>query len=228
VLPLDWDRRRRVTPAGTKSQEAWPGAAPGCESPDESRGEAPEGERAPQADECADCVHLSAWRASAPGHRQAATFVGAARNWLDAPFGAPPPSFLPEANLFWRCGWQASGAKTRRENACHCERQRSNPGRLAQRAGLLRRGACHRAGHFGLDPLAPRNDDVRMHITALGQLPGEPAGGFSLVRRCAKNTVRSQALRILTSSRSVSAPANSDGPTTQRSKMSTAAASAAA
>jgi hypothetical protein len=93
VLPLDWDRRRRVTPAGTKSQEAWPGAEPGCESPGESRGVAPEGERAPQADKCADCVHLSAWRASAPGHRQAATFVGAARNWLDAPFGAPPPSF---------------------------------------------------------------------------------------------------------------------------------------
>ena len=28
--------------------------------------EAPEGGRAPQADECADCVHLSAWRAAAP------------------------------------------------------------------------------------------------------------------------------------------------------------------
>src|SRR5262249_5417528 len=25
--------------------------------------------------------------------------------------------------------------------------------------GLLRRGACHRAGHFGPDPLAPRNDE---------------------------------------------------------------------
>ena len=81
VLPLDWDRRGRVTPAGTESQEAWPGAEPGCESPGESRGEAPEGERAPD------------WRASAPGHWQAATFVGAARNWLDAPFGAPPPFF---------------------------------------------------------------------------------------------------------------------------------------
>jgi tetratricopeptide (TPR) repeat protein len=67
VLPLDWDRRGRVTPAGTKSQEAWPGAEPGCESPGESRGEAPEGERAPD------------WRAAAPGHQQAATFVGAAR-----------------------------------------------------------------------------------------------------------------------------------------------------
>ncbi len=29
----------------------------------------------------------------------------------------------------------------------------------AAKTGLLRRGACHRAGHFGPDPLAPRNDD---------------------------------------------------------------------
>jgi hypothetical protein len=28
VLPLDWDRGGRVTPAGTASQEAWPGAEP--------------------------------------------------------------------------------------------------------------------------------------------------------------------------------------------------------
>ena len=35
-------------------------------SPCESRGVAPEGGRAPQADEFADCVHLSAWRAAAP------------------------------------------------------------------------------------------------------------------------------------------------------------------
>src|SRR5580698_9318067 len=28
VLPLDWDRRRRVTPVETTSQEAWPGAEP--------------------------------------------------------------------------------------------------------------------------------------------------------------------------------------------------------
>jgi hypothetical protein len=30
----------------------------------------------------------------------------------------------------------------------------------APHVGLLRRGACHRAGHFGPDPLAPRNDDA--------------------------------------------------------------------
>jgi hypothetical protein len=38
--------------------------------------------------------------------------------------------------------------------------KRSNPGPLAQAAGLLRRGACHRAGHFGPDPLAPGNDEL--------------------------------------------------------------------
>jgi hypothetical protein len=27
---------------------------------------------------------------------------------------------------------------------------------------LLRRGACHRAGHFGPDPLAPRNDEIKI------------------------------------------------------------------
>ena len=38
--------------------------------------------------------------------------------------------------------------------------KRSNPV-LRYRSGLLRRGACHRAGHFGPDPLVPRNDEPR-------------------------------------------------------------------
>jgi hypothetical protein len=33
VLSLDWDRRRRVTPAGSKSQEAWPGVEPAGAKP---------------------------------------------------------------------------------------------------------------------------------------------------------------------------------------------------
>ena len=64
MLSLDWDRKGRITPVSTKSQEAWPGAEPGCQSPGESRCGAPEGERAPKV------------RASAPERRQAATFVG--------------------------------------------------------------------------------------------------------------------------------------------------------
>ncbi len=38
--------------------------------------------------------------------------------------------------------------------------KRSNPVLRASGPGLLRRGACHRAGHFGPDPSAPRNDDA--------------------------------------------------------------------
>src|SRR5580700_6424150 len=47
---LDWDRRRRVTPVQTASQEAWPEAEPlGWNTPlGESRGGTPEGERALQ------------------------------------------------------------------------------------------------------------------------------------------------------------------------------------
>ena len=47
---LDWDRRRRVTPVQTKSQEAWPEAEPlGWNTPlGESRGGTPTDERALQ------------------------------------------------------------------------------------------------------------------------------------------------------------------------------------
>ena len=47
---LDWDRRRRVTPVQTASQEAWPEAEPlGWNTPlGESRGGTPKGERALQ------------------------------------------------------------------------------------------------------------------------------------------------------------------------------------
>jgi hypothetical protein len=87
VLSLDWDRRGRVTPAGlfwrcvtvsenryplfritylSASQEAWPEAEPAMsKSLARAAVEAPEGGRAPQADECADCVHSSARRAAA-------------------------------------------------------------------------------------------------------------------------------------------------------------------
>jgi hypothetical protein len=48
VLPLGWDRRGRVTPAGTKSQETWPGAELRGQSLGERRGGAPRGERVPK------------------------------------------------------------------------------------------------------------------------------------------------------------------------------------
>ena len=40
--------------------------------------------------------------------------------------------------------------------------ERSNPDLRKSYPGLLRRGACHRAGHFGPDPLAPRNDKIKI------------------------------------------------------------------
>src|SRR5579871_4505915 len=68
--------------------------------------------------------------------------------------------------FFWRQTLSCSGLaklgrrKTRRENrrTRHCERSEAIQGPGAPAPGLLRRGACHRAGHFGPDPLAPRND----------------------------------------------------------------------
>jgi hypothetical protein len=46
VLPLGWDRKARVTPVRTTSQETWPGAEPRGQSLGERRGGAPKGERA--------------------------------------------------------------------------------------------------------------------------------------------------------------------------------------
>ena len=46
VLPLGWDRKARVTPMRTTSQETWPGAEPRGQSLGERRGGAPKGERA--------------------------------------------------------------------------------------------------------------------------------------------------------------------------------------
>jgi hypothetical protein len=40
--------------------------------------------------------------------------------------------------------------------------EQSNPDLRKSYPGLLRRGACHRAGHFGPDPLAPRNDETKI------------------------------------------------------------------
>ena len=46
VLPLGWDRKARVTPVRTASQETWPGAEPRGQSLGKRRGGAPKGERA--------------------------------------------------------------------------------------------------------------------------------------------------------------------------------------
>jgi hypothetical protein len=46
VLPLGWDRKARVTPVRTASQETWPGAEPWGQSLGKRRGGAPKGGRA--------------------------------------------------------------------------------------------------------------------------------------------------------------------------------------
>jgi hypothetical protein len=103
VLPLGWDRRGRVTLAGTKSQETWPGAEPRGQSLGESRGGAPRGERVP----------LDAH--PRPKREQVATSDCVARiHGTVAPTGAPPPFIFLEAKDSWRFG-QNSGAGASRE-----------------------------------------------------------------------------------------------------------------
>jgi hypothetical protein len=112
VLSLDWDRRRRITPAGAKSQEAWPGAEPGCESPGESRCGAPEGERAPT---------LARFRARA--HASGDTRLRCADiGWMRLSVLRSPRLFPRDARNF-RHADQNSGAFASRDDLFlrHCE-----------------------------------------------------------------------------------------------------------
>ena len=116
---LDWDRKGRVTPAWTASQEARPGAEPRGQSPGESRSGAPEGERA-----SVNSPHPR------PAHWQAATSAGVARTLVGCASRRSAPLFLAhdlvrkpdttfrdhamrEANQELCCcgGWQTSGAE---------------------------------------------------------------------------------------------------------------------
>ena len=111
---------RRVTPSARTSQEAWPGAESGGQSPGESRSGAPEGERAPQAEALRKQRLL--WRASAPNankRRALRPLVCTADNGWIASFGAPLPSlFFARAAEFlnWLGGGKAR-TRSRRENA---------------------------------------------------------------------------------------------------------------
>ena len=51
-------------------------------------------------------------------------------------------------------------------NSCPSLRAIAKRSSSAAQSGLLRRGACHRAGHFGPDPLAPRNDEATLRYSA--------------------------------------------------------------
>jgi hypothetical protein len=99
--------------------------------------------------------------------------------------------FVCRASLFLERGEsQSSGAEASRErfSASSLRAKRSNPGRLAQEAGLLR-GACHRAGHFGPDPLA-RNDEDASARTLPSPLWGGVGGwGSGGVARASTNAI---------------------------------------
>ena len=118
VLSLDWDRSGRVTPAQPASQEAWPGAESGGHSPGESRSRAPEGERAPKADELRRlrtlvCGARRARKASADGDvcRCRAALVGCASR-------RSAPSFVAGGeSIFVRGRGQSSGTMCRENGA---------------------------------------------------------------------------------------------------------------
>jgi hypothetical protein len=126
VLSLDWDRKGRVTPVWTKSQEAWPGAESGCQSPGERRSGAPEGERAPKVrgfrarsidqrqrvSVCADDNEICASRCSAPsaclrGMQRASVVVCKTRTRLrrEHAFAYPPPRSETERGRGTTEGW---------------------------------------------------------------------------------------------------------------------------
>jgi hypothetical protein len=82
VLPLDWDRKARVTPVRTASQEAWPEAEPRAAMPLASPRRSA-GRRA-----------RPVWRAHAPSAERVVTCAFAWRGqWTVASISAPPPLY---------------------------------------------------------------------------------------------------------------------------------------
>jgi hypothetical protein len=69
----------------------------------------------------------------------------------------------------------------RTERLCHCERSEAIQGSQAK-AGLLRRGAHHRAGQRP-DPLAPRNDGTRKPSSSRNGYAVVAGGAAQLARR---------------------------------------------
>jgi len=149
VLPLDWDRRPRVTPAETKSQEAWPGPEPwGLASlwrePRWNAGRRARcHQREPQSQDCGGygsasfgvplpfslyVIASAAKQSSVPCKRLLDCFVAIApRNDGPSPpivrLPEPPPAFSGED----RCGERAFvhrqqqlGRQARRENGKTC------------------------------------------------------------------------------------------------------------
>jgi hypothetical protein len=152
VLSLELGLERAGNARPARSQEAWPEAEPGCESPGESRSGAPEGERAPT---------LARVRAPASAGGNACR-CGADLGWMRLSARRFPRFFSGRRTFWhWRRGWQSSGAFAPRERyfivVIASRRVRPEVGgpmtsstkqsRFAAPPGLLRRGA-------------PRNDET--------------------------------------------------------------------
>ncbi len=111
VLSLELGLERAGNARPARSQEAWPEAEPGCESPGESRSGAPEGERAPT---------FGARPRPGIGRRQRLSMRRGP--WLDAPFGAPLPSlFFGAAEFLALASWLAKLGRVRAaRTGFHC------------------------------------------------------------------------------------------------------------
>ena len=108
---------RAAHAAGTKSQETWPGAELGGQSPNESRSRAPEGERTPMQIGCASSRNLVCGAQPRPKHRQRQRLLVLRGPNELAPFGALLPLFCRGRIFLVRGGWQSSGASASRERS---------------------------------------------------------------------------------------------------------------
>ena len=87
--------------------------------------------------------------------------------------GTPAGAIRRDRVGAFRFPWSKTRVRTRRENAFLVIASASEQSSAVRGVGLLRRGAWHRAGHFGPDPLAPsqwrtpmRNERASLHPLA--------------------------------------------------------------
>ena len=87
------------------------------------------------------------------------------------------------------------------------EAKQSNP--ALHTSWMLRRGACHRAGHFGSDSLAPRDDGIKKR---------PPGGGLAVVLPLAPLTSRERTSNDRDRTRG-GGPAGTSGPRTRCKRL---------
>ena len=87
--------------------------------------------------------------------------VAALEVWAARKRGLKGELFVQDDHGLPRLVGKARARPAPRERVCSSLRAVAKQSTSVAQHGLLRRGACHRAGHFGPDPLAPRNDESR-------------------------------------------------------------------